>query len=210
MRCVKESNALSFVLAAGMAFFSVAHAPASLAKQKAAVSSSVATVGEEKIGNRTYQVSRILVKAKPDVVWQILTDYDNAPYIFPCIKKCRVVKDRGRSKLVEHEICPRGVPGSFDYVLEIKETANKLQEWHRISGDFHEVDGFIKLESGDDGASTHVTYASYVNGGFFIPQALIKRQVRMDIPSVMAALKTHAESSGKIAIRRIDSATQTP
>lgn len=196
---------LSLLFVAGTA------SPAVIAGDKIAMNAPAAVpVVEEKIGDKTYQVSHILVKAKPEHVWQILADYDNAQYIFPCLKRCKVVKDRGKSKLVEHEICPRGIPGSFDYILEIKEVVNKRQDWHRVSGDFTEVEGFWKLEPTEDGASTHVTYASYVNGGLFIPQGLIKRQVRIDIPAVMSALKTHAETSGQIASRRIESATHTP
>lgn len=154
---------------------------------------------EEKIGEKTYQVSRVLVHVKPEHVWRILTDYENAPDIFPCLKKCKLVKDKGTSKLVEHEIKPSGVPGSFNYTLEVKEVVNKLYEWHRVKGDFREVDGFWKLEAMNEGQSTMVTYASYVNGGIFMPPPLIKRQVRMDIPPVMTALKSHAETSRAIA-----------
>lgn len=154
---------------------------------------------EEKIGDKAYQVSKILVHVKPELVWKILTDYDNAPDIFPCLKKIKVVKDKGTSKLIQHQIKPSGVPSTFDYTLEVKEVANKLYEWHRVSGDFREVDGFWKLEPHNDGNSTMVTYASYVNGGIFLPAPLIKRQVRMDIPGVMTALKTHAETNRQIA-----------
>lgn len=154
-----------------------------------------AEVIEEKIGNRVYQTSKIAVHSKPENVWRILTDYDNAQFIFPCVKKCKLVKDKGTHKIVEHSVKPSGFPGSFTYVLEIKETPHRMQEWHRLSGDFHDVEGFWRLDPSEDGNSTMVTYASYVNGGFFMPQALIKRQTRMDVPAVMAALKTHAETS---------------
>lgn len=157
-------------------------------------------INEEKIGDKNYQVSKILVHVKPEAVWKILTDYENATEIFPCLKKCKLVKDKGNNtKLVQHQIKPSGVPTTFDYVIEVKETANKLYEWHRVSGDFREVDGFWKLEPQNDGNSTMVTYASYVNGGLFLPPPLIKRQVRTDIPGVMSALKQHAETSRQIA-----------
>lgn len=156
-------------------------------------------ITEEKIGDKHYQVSKILVHVKPETIWRILTDYENAPSVFPCLKKCKLVKDKGATKLVEHEIKPSGVPSTFNYIIEVKEIANRLYEWHRISGDFREVDGFWKLEPAHDGNSTMVTYASYVNGGIFLPQPLIKRQVRMDIPAVMSALKSHAETSRTIA-----------
>ncbi len=156
-------------------------------------------VCEEKIGGKCYQVSKVLVHVKPEHVWNLLTDYENAPNIFPCLKKCKLVKDKGTTKLVEHTIKPSGVPSTFDYIIEVKETVNRLYEWHRVSGDFREVDGYWKLDPLNDGNSTMVTYASYVNGGIFLPAPLIKRQVRTDIPGVMSALKSHAETSRTIA-----------
>lgn len=155
-------------------------------------------VTEEKIGNRTYQVTRINIHAQPDHVWHILSDYENAHAIFPCLKKCKVLRDRGNIKEIEQQIKPSGVPGTFAYVLEITETPGKLQQWRRLRGDFTEVEGFWKLEPAEDG-TTLVTYASYVNGGFFMPQGLIKRQLRADFPAVIAALKHQAESTRHIA-----------
>lgn len=168
-----------------------------------------AAVTEEKIGNRTYQVTRISIHARPDQVWHVLSDYENAPSIFPCLKKCKVLKDMGHMKEIEQQIKPSGLPGSFTYVLEITETPGKLQQWRRLRGDFSEVEGFWKLEPGDDG-TTQVTYASYVNGGLFLPQGLIKRQLRADFPGVIAALKHQSESTRHIASQGQHTFQKTP
>jgi len=186
-----------------LAFLSVVafntYVPLSSPPALATESAQSIEVNDEKIGERNYQVSKILVNVAPEHVWNILTDYDNAPYVFPCLKKCKLVKDKGATKLVEHQIKPTGLPNTFDYIIEVKETGHHLYEWHRVSGDFREVEGFWKLEPMNDGKATMVTYASYVNGGFFIPAPLIKRQARLDMPGVMAALKSHAETNRQIA-----------
>jgi hypothetical protein len=76
-------------------------------------------------------------------------------------------------------------------------------EWHRLSGDFKAVDGFWKLESLNDGRDTSVTYSSFVNGGFFIPQVLIKKQFRVEMPVVLSNLKNESETkSDSIRIAR--------
>lgn len=155
-------------------------------------------VTEEKIGNRTYQVTRMKIHAPAEHIWNVLTDYDNAASVFPCLKKCKVLHHKGHVKEIEQQIRPSGVPGTFTYTLEITETPHKLQQWRRLRGDFNEVEGFYKLEPAEDG-TTLVTYANYVNGGFFMPQGLVKRQARADFPAVMAALKHHSESTRHIA-----------
>lgn len=158
---------------------------------------------EENISGKMHQVCRFVINAKAADIWKILTDYNNATYVFPCLKKCRLVADKGSTKLVEHHIRPSGVPTNFEYLLEIKEHDDKLlQQWRRVKGDFAALEGFWKLEPLDNGAKTQVTYASYIDGGFFLPQGLIKRQTKIDMPQVMTALRNQAETSKEIATTR--------
>lgn len=163
--------------------------------------SSDAQVCEEVINNKPYATTKTLVKARPEQVWQVLTDYSSATKVFPTLKKCRVISDAGHTKRVHYQIHPTGVMTSFQYDLEMKEHPHKMIEWHRVSGDFKAVEGFWRLEPVDGGRSTMVTYASYVNGGMFMPHALIKRQSRIDLPQVMAALKQQSETTTQIAAR---------
>jgi ribosome-associated toxin RatA of RatAB toxin-antitoxin module len=157
-------------------------------------------VTEEVINGKAFSVSKIVVHARPEQVFRVLTDYANAPRVFPQLKKCQVVEDHGATKILHHKVAPSGLPGTYEYQLEVKEVEGKSLEWHRISGDFKAVDGFWKLEP-IDGGFTQVTYSTYVNGGMFIPQMLIKHQCRVDMPNVMAHLKTESEGNVKIAHR---------
>lgn len=165
-----------------------------------------AKVTEEEVAGKTFCVSRQVIHARPDQVWQVLADYNNAPRVFPMMKKCQILEDHGPSKLVLHCVEPSGPVGTFEYIVEIKEQAPKALEWHRKSGDFKEVDGFWKLEPLDGGHSTLVTYSSHVNGGLFIPQILIKRQAHADMPIVMASLKRQSELNSQIAGRLVSRA----
>lgn len=161
-------------------------------------------ITEERHDGKLFQVARCLVKVKPEQVWQILADYDNAQYVFPCLKKCRLVKDNGSTKIVEHQLKPTGFPGTFKYTIAIKEVPHKSQYWHRVSGDFQELDGFWKLDPVDGGAATLVTYGSHVSGGLFLPSGLIKRQFRIDMPLVLAALRSSAETTRHIAVTKVE------
>lgn len=163
---------------------------------------SAIQVTEEQIDHKPFQVTHVLVKTRPDQVWQVLTDYNSAPAIFPTLKKCRVLSDKGQTKVIHYQIKPTGSITSFEYDLEMKETPQKSLEWRRVGGDFKDVEGYWKLEPVDCGRSTMVTYATYCNGGVFLPQALIKRQSRIDLPQVMTALKVHAETTTQIAATR--------
>ncbi len=150
-------------------------------------------LSEELIHGKTYTVARVTIKSPPDKVFQILADYDNAPKVFPQLKKSKLIQDHGTSKIVKHVLAPSGIPGTYEYTVEVRESAPHSLEWHRISGAFKQVDGYWKLEPLDGGRTTLVTYASYVDGGFLLPQPLVRRQCRIDMPEVMATLKTQAE-----------------
>lgn len=158
-------------------------------------------IQDEVINNVQYQVTRTLIHARPEQVYQVLTDFAASPKIFPNVKQCRVITDGGNTKRVHYQIRPTGCMATFEYDLELREVPNKLIEFHRVGGDFKAVDGFWKLEAAECGRGTIVTYASHVNGGIFLPQALIKRQTRLDFPQVMAALKNQAETTTQIAAR---------
>jgi len=155
---------------------------------------------EEQMHGKTYVVARTTVKASPEKVFHILSDYDHAEKVFPQVKHCKLVADKGASKLISHQIAPSGVPGTYEYVLEVKESAPNALEWHRISGDFKQVEGYWKLEPADGGHATNVTYASFVDGGLFIPQMLIRRQCKIDMAGVLNTLKMTAESGSSVQI----------
>jgi ribosome-associated toxin RatA of RatAB toxin-antitoxin module len=156
-------------------------------------------VVDEVRDGKLFYVSKLLVKAKPERVWQILTDYAHAARIFPVVQECEVIEDHGSVKIAKHVIAPSGLPCTYEYVLRIHESAPHLLEWHRISGDFKELDGSWKLEPIDSGRHTLVTYASHMTGGILEPAFMIRRQFHIDAPMSLTALKHQAEQPNQIA-----------
>lgn len=156
-------------------------------------------VSEAIINGKTYSVTKVTVNASAHDVWRVLTNYSNAEHVFPQMKKCTVLQDMGTEKIVKHTVAPSGPVGTYTYTLKIKEKAPHLMEWNRVSGAFKDVKGFWKLETLDSGRTTLVTYACFVDGGFFVPGALIRRQNRIDMPQVLKTLKHTVESKLQIA-----------
>lgn len=159
------------------------------------------TLEEQVQNNKNFQVSHVLVKSSPAAVWQVLTDYSGAPKTFQTLKKVQVLSECGNNKRVHYQVRPTGLIATYEYDLDIKETPHKQIEFHRVNGDFKEIEGFWKLEPAEGGRATIVTYGSHINGGLFLPQALIKHQSRVDMPLALSALRTAAESSTQIAAR---------
>lgn len=154
---------------------------------------------EELIAGHRYQVQRMVVNASPAQVQSVLSDYESAPRIFaPSLKKCQVIEDNGKAKLIAFTAAAPGNLWTFDYVLEVKDQPGYI-EWKRVSGAFKKNEGFWKLEPLDGGRSTLVTYAKYVDGGMFMPQILVTRELKASMPEVMLNLKGSAEEQARVA-----------
>lgn len=150
-------------------------------------------ISEQRLGNKTFAVGSVLVNAKAEKIWQILTDYGNAPEIFTNLQKCEVLEDKGANKLVRQLIHPRGTPINLDYIVEIKETAPTLMEWHRKSGALKDVTGSWRLEQTDDGEATKVIYSIYIDGGLLLPPWLLRGQSKNLLPELLQSIKQASE-----------------
>jgi uncharacterized membrane protein len=100
---------------------------------------------EENIAGKTFVVSKLKINAQPEQVWHVLADFNHATQVFPILRACQLLEDHGSTKITRQVIAPTGVMCTYDYILEVHEVAPKSMEWHRISGDFKQVDGFWKL-----------------------------------------------------------------
>jgi len=153
---------------------------------------------EELIGEHKFQVSRVVINAPVTQVQAVLTDYAHTTRMFPNVKKCQVVEDAGARKMIAFTASAPANLWTFDYVLEVKESPGYI-EWHRVSGAFKKNEGFWKLEPIDEGRCTLVTYAKYVDGGLFMPQPLVTRELRASMPEIMTNLKSSVEVRAKVA-----------
>ncbi|MDZ4838062.1 MAG: SRPBCC family protein [Candidatus Melainabacteria bacterium] len=197
---MKRKHRKHLGLIIGVALCSAISSPAAFAdSHKHSKTIEAPAVTESVIEGDKYSISKIVVHAAPHQIWQVLTDYDNANKVFPQVKKCQLIKEDGHLKTIKHTVAPSGPVGTYSYVLKVTEKAPHSLEWSRVSGAFKQVKGYWKLEPLDHGRTTLVTYASYVDGGFFVPAPLIRRQNRIDMPAVMVSLKGQVESKTQIA-----------
>ncbi len=155
---------------------------------------AVHTIGELHIGKKVFTTSNIIIRATPAQVWDVLTDYDGASGIFSYLTKSKLLSSSGPIKKVAFTAKTDGNLLRFNYTLIVTEHRPVLMEWKRESGDFKENEGYWKLSPLDNGNATLVSYAKHIDGGFFLPQFLVKKSIRNSIPVIFAELKGAAES----------------
>jgi hypothetical protein len=72
-------------------------------------------------------------------------------------------------------------------------------DFHRVSGDLKEQRGSWLLTPEPALGGTLVEYQVYVDPGFWIPQFLVARSLRKDLPAVLAGLREYAQRAGALA-----------
>jgi len=128
----------------------------------------------------------VRIHAQPEAIWNVMTDCERAPSFVPGLKRCRRVESapNGAWELIEHEIKYSWLLPTIRFVFR------------RVSGDLKEEEGFWLLEATADGSATIIEYEVYVDPGFWVPQALIRRSLRKDLPVALTALRAQVETIG--------------
>lgn len=99
-------------------------------------------------GDQGRYVAKVLVTAKPEIVWAVLTDYDNFARFLPNVASSRVLESNGNRKVLEQV--------NTGQVLFIKvrsrirtaitETSQQQIEFKLIDGDLKKLQGYWLLE----------------------------------------------------------------
>ncbi|AFY70864.1 cyclase/dehydrase [Thalassoporum mexicanum PCC 7367] len=93
-------------------------------------------------------VGRVLVTASPEVVWQVLTDYDNFEEFIPNLTSSEVLEDNGDRKIVEQvdsrQLFILNIKSTTQ--LEIKEKAQERIDFELVAGDIESLVGSWQIE----------------------------------------------------------------
>lgn len=137
----------------------------------------------------------VLIRARPEAIWAVITDCREALRFVPGLKLCRRVDGApdGRWVDVEQEIHYSWFLPTVDNVLRADCDRPRRIDFHRVSGDLKEEEGSWLLTPTPDGSATVVEYEMYLEPGFWIPQWLITRTLRKDLPAALAGLRERVE-----------------
>jgi uncharacterized protein YndB with AHSA1/START domain len=137
----------------------------------------------------------VLIRAQPDAVWAVMTDCRQTPLFVPGLKRCRRIAGApdGRWEDIEQEVRYAWFLPMVRYVFRADYARPHRIDFHRISGDLKQEEGTWVLTPTADGAGTVVEYEMYLDPGFWIPQALVYRSLRKDLPAALAGLRERVE-----------------
>jgi uncharacterized membrane protein len=177
--------------------------------QRAAVErGEVVVVADRRAARNDQPVAATLaalrVAAPPDTVFAVLTDCAAAPAWMPHLVECRVLEaDAAQaSELIAHRVHYGWFAPRIDYVFRVQLRERRSISFENVSGDLAQNDGAWALETAADGVSTIVTYTVRTRPKFYVPQWLYRRAVRAELPDMLRALRTRAESTPQASPRR--------
>ena len=143
----------------------------------------------------------VLIKADPEAVWRVMTDCAQALKFVPGLRKCRVVQTApdGTWADIEQEVRYSWLLPVIHYVFRAQYDRPHRIDFHRISGDLKQQQGTWVLTADASTGATLVEYEVYLEPGFWIPQFLVTRSLRKDLPGVLAGLREHVQHAATLA-----------
>lgn len=141
----------------------------------------------------------VLIHARPETIWRVMTDCAQMLRFVPGLKRCRRVARApdGAWEDIEQQIRYSWYLPTVVTVLRADYDRPRRIDFHRVSGDLRQEQGTWMLEATADGSATVVGYEMTLEPGFWVPQFLVDRSLRRDLPAVLAGLRERVEQRGK-------------
>jgi len=139
----------------------------------------------------------VRIAASSQAIWSVMTDCSQARLYVPGLKQCRRIDGApdGRWEDIEHELRYSWLLPAVRYVFRAEYDRPRRMDFHRVRGDLKEEEGTWLLMQTPDGSATVVEYEVYLDPGFWIPQFLVTRALRKDVPAVLSGLRDRVEHS---------------
>jgi len=153
---------------------------------------------------RGFVHAAVRISATPETIWNIMTDCEQAATYVPGLRRCRRIDGApdGSWQDIEHEVRYAWFLPTVRYVFRAQYERPHRIAFRRISGDLKEEEGTWLLTPTADNSATIVQYEVYVDPGFWIPQTLVNRSLRKDLPAALNGLRERAQSAADRSSQR--------
>jgi len=162
------------------------------AEQHGDIDVSVALDPDEQTGRAS---ATVRIHAPRDVVWFLITDCSAALKMVPGLVACEVLESgpNGSWQLLRHVLDYSWFIRKLTY--EIRATYDKPSRVtiERVSGDLRTLRVQWTLQS--DGEYTVARYSVELAPGFWVPRWLVRSALKRDLPKMLRALRSRAESA---------------
>jgi hypothetical protein len=145
----------------------------------------------EQSGSATAAVK---IHARREVIWSLITSCTEALLLVPGLVGCDVMETApdGSWQRIRHVLDYSWYVPKLTYEIRASYDPPARVSIERVAGDLRALRGSWSLESAGDYTIAH--YAVDLAPGFWVPHWIVRAALRRDLPKMLRALRTRAES----------------
>jgi ribosome-associated toxin RatA of RatAB toxin-antitoxin module len=137
-----------------------------------------------------------LVKARPEEVWKVLTDYDNYTKFMPSMEEFKVKTRTDKFSIVHVKLeSPPLIDISYD-LRRVYDKDNWTIKFKKIDGKIKDIEGGWKIEE-YKGIYSKLTYTSRIDFGIPVPKFILDNLSRNGLHKLAENVRKRIESGGK-------------
>jgi hypothetical protein len=155
------------------------------------ISISVALDSTEQSGTAS---ATVRIHAPREVVWSLITSCPESLKLVPGLEACDVLQTApdGSWQRIRHVLNYSWYVPKLTYVIRATYNPPSKVSIERVSGDLRILRGSWELQR--DGDYTIAHYSVDLAPGFWVPHWLVRSALRRDLPKMLRALRSRAES----------------
>ena len=138
-----------------------------------------------------------IVKASPDAVYKVISDYDHYPEFMPNIVKTTILEKSGSETKCKFTL--KIAMFKIEYSLSLKSNIRSLPysvTWDFIEGDIKDTSGSWSIDMEEKGSRySLVHYSVRTEPGGFVPDWVTNKLSSGSIPDMITAIRKRAEDS---------------
>lgn len=144
------------------------------------------------------------VETRPEIVFDVLSDFEHYPDFMPYVEESRVLSRKGNSEVVTYARIAPPFVSDRDYLLRVRMTRGTASnssvfeiEWEAVPEVQPEVEGVVRIKLNEGswhgaplagGARTRLTYTLLTNPGGLIPDFVANMSNTIAIPELFKAV----------------------
>jgi uncharacterized membrane protein len=130
------------------------------------------------------------VKGKIEDVWKYISDVPNLNKLFPAVKEIVKVKEIDDSNILWNYTLESSLGTKIFNVKRTNDEKNGIINWKRTDGDMKYYGGSWKIKASDKYPGwVDCTYSNFVDAGWFLPFAVVKRTSRENAQAMVPSLR---------------------
>ena len=141
-----------------------------------------------------------LIKASPEAVWNLLTDYERLREVLTNVEELRVLEKNPQGARVHFRV--RAAWMDFQYTLQRNyEQPGRRLTYRLVDGDFKSLSGEWAVRKGPDDEHQLVVCESFLDAGFLVPGAWVRSRAADDLRETARRMRQRLEKPGE-AVRQ--------